>query len=524
MNDEPHTLGAWVRPWSGTDRVAIEDQGVTLTYADLEARAGRLAGRLREAGYVPGDRVCTVTATGSDQVVLFLACARAGLVLAPLSWRLTSEELLDHLLVCDPSLVLVERDRSGVMAGVVEAADRRGGAQTLQVRDLPVGVLGADGVEADPPGRRFRPGAPEPGPGTRSVRDEDPLLMIFTSGSSGRPKAAVLSHAACFWTNHALGRVLPLRDDDVVLSVLPQFHVGAWNIQPLLAWSVGARVVLESGFDPGRVLHLIARHRVSALMAVPTQYLLLAEHPDFEATDLSSVRTAVVGGAPMPPALLRRFHRRGVPLTQGYGLTEAGPNVLCLRPASAEDPGKVGSAGRPYPGVEVRVVDPASGQVLAGGGVRGELLVRGPSLFSGYFRDPEATAAVLRGGWLHTGDVVERDEDGDLRVVDRLGNLYISGGENVSPAEVEAVLAAHPGVEEVAVVGVPDERWGEVGHALVVRRRGRAVDEDELLEHARTRLAGFKVPARVSFVRELPRAGLGKRDARAVRALVGGPS
>ncbi len=274
---------------------------------------------------------------------------------------------------------------------------------------------------------------------------------------------------------------------------MPQYHVGGWNIQPLLAWWTGATVVLERTFDAGRTLHLIADRRITTMMGVPTNYLFLAEHPDFAATDLSSLGHAIVGGAPMPAPLLRTWHARGVALTQGYGLTEAAPNVLCLPDEDART--RVGSAGKPYPHVEVAVVDPVTGEVRDGA-TEGELVVRGPGVFAGYFRAPEQTGLALRGGWLHTGDLVRRDADGYYEIVDRLTDIYISGGESVAPAEIEAALFAHPGVADAAVVGVPDERWGEVGAAFVVARRGVAVDEHELLEFCAGRMRGSRCRGR----------------------------
>jgi fatty-acyl-CoA synthase len=266
-------------------------------------------------------------------------------------------------------------------------------------------------------------------------------------------------------------------------------------------------VVLERGFDAGRVLQLIAQRGVTTMMGVPAHYLMLSQHPGFARADLTSLDRAVVGGAPMPAPLLRTWHARGVALTQGYGLTEAGPNVLCLAPEEALR--RVGSAGTPYPHVEIAVADPATGQELEGEG-RGELWVRGPGVFAGYLDDPAATAEVLVDGWLRTGDVVERDADGFLRVVDRLKDIYISGGENVSPSEVEQALLAHPAVADAAVVGTPDERWGETGLAFVVARHGAATDAQELTEHLRGVLAHFKVPRTIEFVDEVPRTGLHK--------------
>ncbi|MFB0833291.1 class I adenylate-forming enzyme family protein [Arthrobacter halodurans] len=507
MNTTPdglHTLGRWTadRAVATPDRVAIDDRGVTLRYRELEERAADLSAGFLRAGYGHGDRIATLTGNSADQVVLFFACAKAGLVLVPLSWRLTPTELAAQLATADPALLLVEQEFDA-LAGAARAA---------MVAEPTTAALGPGGVEARVPAPASHGGEL---PVRRPVSDDDALLMLFTSGTEGPAKAAVLTHANCFWNNLALSRTLEVGSRDVVLAVLPQYHVGGWNIQPLLAWWAGATVVLERTFDAGRVLQLLAERGVTTMMGVPTHYQMLAEHPRFADTDLSTLRLAVVGGAPMPPALLRSWHRRGVQLVQGYGLTEASPNVLCL---PAEDAMRmVGYAGRPYPHVEVAVADPATGRILEGP-CRGELRVAGPGVFAGYFRDPEATARALAGGWLHTGDLVERDADGYHRVVGRLGDIFISGGENVAPAEVEQVLAGHPGVAEAAVVGVPDERWGEVGEAYVVRRRGVAVDGQELAEHCAVRLAPFKRPARFRFVDELPHSGLDKVSRMRLRA------
>ena len=495
---DPHTLGRWPadRARLHPGRIAIVDRGVELSYADLDRRSAALADRWLRAGYRTGDRVATLVGNSADHVVAFFACARAGLVLVPLSWRLTAVELADQLGTSDPALLLVEEETETLARS----------ALALAVAPIPTAYLGEQGVEhRSPPPWRTTGGAAETV--GRPVRDDDPLLMIFTSGSSARPKAAVLTHATCFWTNLSLSRTVELDGSDVVLSILPQFHVGGWNIQPLLAWWTGATVVLERSFDPGRVLRLIAERGVTTMMGVPTHYLRLAEHPGFEGTDFGSLRNAVVGGAPMPAPLLRIFHARGVALTQGYGLTEAGPNVLCVPPGEAMD--RVGWAGVPYPHVEVRLVDPATGVEVEGPGT-GELMVRGPGMFAGYFRDEAATAAIWQDGWLATGDVATRDGAGYLRIVDRLRNIFISGGENVAPVEVEAALLTHPAVEDAVVVGLPHPQWGEAGVALVVRRPGLVTDETELVEHVRGQLAGYKVPVAIHVVPELPYLAVGK--------------
>ncbi|MDQ3669252.1 MAG: AMP-binding protein, partial [Actinomycetota bacterium] len=339
------------------------------------------------------------------------------------------------------------------------------------------------------------------------VQNGDPLLLIYTSGTTGKPKGALLTHANCFWTNLSFGLATGLSGDDIVLQTLPQFHVGGWNVQALLAWWQGATVVLERGFDAARSLELIAAKRVTTTMGVPATYLFMAQEPAFPGVDLSSLRRAVVGGAPMPESLLATWQERGVSIVQGYGLTEAAPNVLCLPPEDAVR--RRGWAGKPYPHVEVALRDVASGRLLDGP-ARGELVVRGPNVFAGYWRNPEATREAFADRWLLTGDVAERDDEGYYRIRGRLKDMFISGGENVYPAEVEGVLHEHPAVAEAAVFGVPDERWGEVGLAAVVLETPGSAGEEELLAHCRERLAPYKVPRLLRFVEALPHSGTNK--------------
>ncbi|GAA5199223.1 class I adenylate-forming enzyme family protein [Microbacterium jejuense] len=513
IDDGPHTIGRWLvdRAARSAERIAIDDRGVTTDYATLAGRASALAGALRDAGYGPGERIATVSGNSTDHVVAFFACAIAGIAFVPLSWRLTPRELADVLTRSDPALVLVEDEYEALAGAALRIADRM----------PPTAMLGTTGVEASIPSSRH-PRARRP------VRDDDPLLIIFTSGSEAAPKGVVLTHANCFWNNLALAQALPLTQEDVVLAMLPQFHVAAWNCQPLLAWWVGATVVLERSFQPARVLQLIADRGVTAMMGVPTQYAMLAADHDVATADTSSLRLALVGGATMPVDLQQTWTARGVTLTQGYGLTEAGPNVLHL-PAD-EAAGAPGAVGRPYPHVSVRVVDPATGLTLDGEAT-GELWVRGPSVFAGFLGDEDATARAMSGEWLRSGDLVSRDADGVYRVVDRLKDIYISGGENVAPAEVEYALCLHPLVEAAAVVGVPDPVWGERGVAFVVPVTGAALSPDELLAHARRNLAAFKIPVHVEFVAELPRSTIEKlarsrlrEQARALRARAEGSS
>lgn len=469
MSGGEHTIGRWIRDRARTtpDRVAIDFEDRLVTCRELDELSDRFAASFRDAGLRRGDRVATLTGNSPEHVAVLFACAKAGLVLLPLSWRLSPAELRYQLEDAEPSLLLVE-----------------GGRDEL----------------AEATGHRFTR-LEEPGPVTRSgdvsgedVSGEDALLLVYTSGTTGKPKGALLTHANCFWTNLGFDLTTGVSQDDVVLQVLPQFHVGGWNVQALLALWKGALLVLEREFEPARALRLIEEKRVTTMMGVPATYLFMAQEPAFASTDLSSLRRAVVGGAPMPEALLETWAERGAAIVQGYGLTEAAPNVLCLPPTDAVR--KLGFAGKPYAFVDVRL------------SADDELQVRGPNVFPGYWRNPEATAETFTAdGWLRTGDVAERDAEGFYRIRGRLKDMFISGGENVYPAEVESVLHEHPGVADAAVVGVPDERWGEVGVAFVV---AEDATEEELLDWCRARIARFKVPKSFRFVAEIPRNGLGK--------------
>ncbi len=489
MAQGPLTLGRWVRDRAVVTprRVAIDFRDEHTTYAELDDRSERLAAALLAGGVRRGDRVATLTANAPEHVELFFACAKAGLVLQPVNHRLAPAEVTHQLDDAAPAVLFVAAEHDELADAALDAATAAPRRYRLDRATLDEIAEGA-GSATDAP-----------------VDDDDPLLLVYTSGTTGLPKGAQLTHANCFWTNLAFDRTSDVTTTDVVLQVLPQFHVGGWNVQPLLAWWKGATVVLEPAFDPARVLDLVQRKGVTTMMGVPATYLFTAEQDGFAEADLSSLRVAVVGGAPMPEALLRTWGDRDVALVQGYGLTEAAPNVLCLPPEDAER--RLGFAGKPYPHVEVRLVDEHTGEVVDGPGT-GELEVRGPNVFAGYWRNEQATAEAFHDGWLRTGDVAERDDEGFYRIADRVKDMYISGGENVYPAEVESVLHDHPAVVEAAVVGVPDERWGEVGVAHVVTRSD--VTAEDLLGLCRERLAKYKVPAAVRFLDELPRSAMNK--------------
>ncbi|MGH8826368.1 MAG: AMP-binding protein, partial [Jiangellaceae bacterium] len=314
--------------------------------------------------------------------------------------------------------------------------------------------------------------------------------------------------------NHLnIGTAAGITSDDVFLSVLPQFHTGGWNLFALPMVFVGGTTLMPRTFDPAESLRLLAS-RVSVFFGVPTIYQMLADHPDFERTDLTRVRSWSSGGAAMSVPQIRRLDAAGVQVRQGMGMTETGPTVFLLDAENAIT--RAGSVGKPQPFVDVRIVDREGHDVSAG--QSGELLIRGPGVTPGYWRLPEATTEAFEDGWLHSGDIARQDDDGFYYIVDRAKDMYISGGENVYPAEVEAVLAGYPGIDGCAVVGVPDERWGEVGKAVIEVAEGHSVDVAAVLDHCRAHLARYKVPQQVEIVGQLPRNATGKIQKHVLRA------
>uniref|UniRef100_UPI0026F228FC AMP-binding protein n=1 Tax=Sandarakinorhabdus limnophila TaxID=210512 RepID=UPI0026F228FC len=338
--------------------------------------------------------------------------------------------------------------------------------------------------------------------------EDDVAVIMYTSGTTGRPKGAMLTHGNFWWANinGALGA--DVSEKDVSLVMAPLFHIGGLNVTPLSCWQKGGHVVLHRAFDPARFIADVREYRVTTTFAVPAMLLFVAQQPDFEAADLSSLRVIMCGGAPVPEPLLRLYNARGIPMNQGYGLTETAPSGTYLGPDFAL--AKLGSAGKPMFFVDLRIVG-EDGRTPLGPNERGEVIMRGPNIMRGYWNKPEATAAAIDAeGWFHSGDIGYLDEDGFLYICDRLKDMIISGGENIYPAEVEAVLYDHPAVAEVAIFGEPNEKWGESVTAVAALKPGTSLDLETLRAWATERLARYKLPTRLQIVTALPRNPAGK--------------
>ncbi|MFI7370518.1 long-chain fatty acid--CoA ligase [Actinoplanes sp. NPDC049668] len=483
-------LGSWParRAAMSPRRTALIFEDRRTTYAELHARTARLAGALRGAGVRRGDRVAYLGPNHPAFVETMFAAYALGAVFVPLNYRLTAPELDHQLRHSGTTALIVAPGMPPVSVGTTVHL-------TAYEEFLSSGgpVLAAEPAGID-----------------------EVACILYTSGTTGTPKGATLTHANIVWNCYNLLVGVDVISDDVALISAPLFHVAALNQCLLPALLKGGTSVIMPSWDPDDCLDLIGRHGVTWMFGVSTMFARLTGSPRWDTADLSSVRVLLTGGAPVPEALIRRYQERGLAFCQGYGMTETAPGATFLEARESRE--HLGSAGPPVFFADVRCVRPDLTDTEPG--EPGEVLVRGPNVTPGYWNDPAATAAAfVDGDWFRSGDVATVDADGHFRIVDRTKDMYISGGENVYPAEVEAAIFEHPAVAEAAVVGVPDERWGEVGRAFVVPAPGRHLTPGEVPAFLRSRLAGYKIPAYVDVVDDLPRTGSNKVRKGDLRAL-----
>lgn len=470
--------------------IAFEDAltGRTLTYAELDDRCSRAAEVLATLGVVRGDRIAILCRNRIEFFEIMFACAKLGAILVPLNWRAPVAELVGVLADCAPVLLIY-------------AAEDAETALSLGAADLRRLALD-DGA---PNYVRLLETA-QPQPTVRNWRGDAIWFLSYTSGTTGAPKGVMqtyqMSAVNAFHVTQAFG----LHAGDTTLNYLPLFHTAGIQLVTLPTLIAGGTVIVMPAFDEARALELMPR--LDIFFGVPAVYQQLALHPAFESTDLSHVRSWGCGGAPLPDVLVERFAAKGVRVCNGYGMTETGPTAFVAAPEDALS--KVGSVGKPQMLLDVRIVDADGHDVPVG--ETGEIWMRGPGLTPGYWEKAEETKkAFTPDGWLKSGDIGRCDADGCYYVAGRIKEMYISGGENVYPAEVENVLARHPAVLEAAIIGVADEKWGEVGHAFVMLRPGAGpLSANDVIQFCRVNLAGYKTPRHVTFVDEFPRTAAGK--------------
>lgn len=471
------------------ESTAITYAGVDYSYAEVHRRVLLRTASLYEQGIRRGERVAYLGANHPALIEVLLACLRLGAIFIPLNWRLAAPELDYQLGNAEVVRLIVDPD----MAETTEHL----------TADIPTEVASWDpsptSAQESTDARSHAPVA--------EVDGNEPAFLLFTSGTTGHPKGAVLTHANILWNAFNLLLDTDLTAEDSTLVAAPLFHVAALNQQVMTSLIRGSRIVLEPKWETNLVFDRIEEHRLTWLFGVTTMFADLVQSPRWKDADLSSVRWINSGGAPVPVALIHEYQARNIFFCQAYGLTETSPGCTFLASADALD--KVGSAGRAVPYTEVAVRDLSGNDCEAG--VNGEIVVRGPNVMTGYWNNSAATdAAFSPGGWFHTGDIGHLDADGFLFIIDRLKDMFISGGENVYPAQIESVLFEHPSVNEAAVVAAADERWGEVGHAYVVPAPGTTPTATELKTFLANRLAKYKVPKHFDIVDSLPRTGSGK--------------
>ncbi|MCD2186117.1 acyl-CoA synthetase [Actinomycetospora soli] len=496
------SIGAWVarRAERSPDAVALVDgpTGHRISYAELDDRVAARAADLAALGVGPGDRVALLGENSCAYLEWLFAVARLGAITVPVNMRLAPAEVA--YVLADSGAVLLVRSAAFTPLGDAAIAEL---AAPPDLVDL----------TTDPGPTRRREGEPAPG------RGDEPCVIMYTSGTTGRPKGAVLTHDNMLWNAVNMCVAGPgIASTDVTIAAAPLFHIGALGLSALPLLYAGGTVVVVPAFDPAGFLDLMAREGVTTQFLVPAMWAALTRVPDLGERAFPALRWAISGGAPCPVVVIERFLELGWTFTEGFGMTELSPAALFLDAADVVT--HAGSVGRPFLHVDARLVGPDD--ELVDPGEVGELVLRGPTVFAGYWNRPEETAEAMRGGWFHSGDLGIADQDGFVTLVDRKKDMIITGGENVYPVEVEQALHRHPAVSDVAVIGVGDPQWGESVVAVVVA--AEEVTADELIGFARERIAHFKAPRRVEFVADLPRNATGKLLKRVLREQFTGSS
>jgi fatty-acyl-CoA synthase len=496
-------IGDWLgrRAMLSPDRTALIDAARAyrpISYGEWSRAANRTAHFLAEhCGVRKGDRVAVLAINRVEYLDVWFACGMLGAIVQNLNWRLTPAEL---------GALLADAAPTALLYGTEFAAEVR----ALRAEPLGISHFVAfdDAQPADPgdAGLALREHYPDTPPPPVELTWADPWLICYTGGTTGLPKGAVLTHGNITWNSVNTVVSWGLAPDDITILNAPLFHTGGLNVFTMPLVHIGATSIVCRSFDADQVFDLLRDAGVTLLFGVPTMFIAMQQHPRWAEADFSRLKLTISGGAPCPLPVFERFWARGVDFKTGYGLTEAGPNTFWLPPADVRR--KPGAVGFPLFHIDARIVRDG---VECGPDAAGELCIRGPHVCAGYWNQPEESARAIVDGWLHTGDLARRDADGCFWIVGRLKDVIISGGENIYPAEVESVMAAHPAVAEAALIGVPDATWGEVGRAIVVAA-DPALTAEALLEHCRSRLARYKLPKSVVFVDSLPRTGAGKTD------------
>ncbi len=493
----------WVQRWAelSPDKPAIVFEGRTISYRELCRRADRTACWLQSIGIEKGDRVAVMMNNCPEFFDLFLACSRLGAIFVPINFRITSVELDYFITNCRPRL-FVHGDE---VAGVVSSLELSRYLPPLMVAVVGKGEFNSRVFDFVAETDRFDGKRAFLTRSLGPADPEEPQVIMYTSGTTGQPKGAVLSHRKTFFNCLNADIFFKLHSSDIMLIFLPLFHSGGLFIQAAPIVYKGATIVLHKKFDPQKIYQDIEAYKVTKFLGVPTVYRELLKVPLEKRSDISSLRVCAGGGEKLTEDLIKKCREAGLSFRQIMGQTETS---ILLWASEEETLTKPGTVGRPVFHAEVSILDERG--KLAKPGEIGEMVVRGSIMMKEYWQDPVKTEETIKNGYLHTGDLARMDEDGFFYLEGRAGDMYISGGENVYPAEVEKTLKLNPAIEDIAVVGMPDETWGETGHAFVIPAPGAALTEEDVIAMCEGKLAKYKWPKKVTFRTEFPRTSLGK--------------
>jgi fatty-acyl-CoA synthase len=482
-------LDTRARMTPGAAAIGDEDTEHAWTFREVNDRAKAIASWLQEKGVQKGDRVALLAPNGISYFDLLFACGKIGAIFVPLNWRLSVDELAYIIHDAGPKLLAYHSNYSKEVTMIWQNEESCLAIDGSYYKKLINHYKNTELIKSE-------------------IDEEHPLAMIYTGGTTGKPKGAVLSHRAIIWNGISTIVSWNLTNEDKTVTYLPLFHTGGINALSIPILMAGGKVVLAREFVAEKAIENLIKHQCTIVLFVPTMYHSLVRTEKFQSADFQDMKVFLSGGAPCPLEIYEAFKQKGKPFKEGYGLTEAGPNNFFIDPSEAEV--KRGSVGKPMIFNAVRIVD-ESGRETAAGEV-GELAIQGKHAFSYYWNNAEATEDALREGWLYTGDLAKRDEDGYFYIVGRKKEMIITGGENVYPLEVEHWLCSHPDIQEAAVIGVPDEKWGEVVTAFIVTKENSPIAEKEIKEYCRLKLGGYKIPKQVHFICQLPKTHVGKID------------
>ncbi len=496
---------SWIGDWSGRRAILTPNQEAIVdfinkkryTYNELNVRAKQLAQVLLNKGITKGDRIAMLSTNRIECIDLFLATGKIGAILVPFNIRLSVQELEYLIKKTKPSLLFYD---SGLESQTNDIKEKNLIDDNI--------VMGKRSIQNDPSSQILMNEVSESIFKKPTIKFEDPHLILFTGGTTGLPKGAILSHRMIYWNSVNTILSWSLNSDDVQPLLFPLFHTGGWNVLLVPFYHLGAKTILMGEFNPEETLNVIEQEKCTIVIGVPTMFHVIANSPKFNSTNLKSVKTFISGGAPCPVAIMEKYWAKNKPFKMGYGLTEVGPNNFYFPENRIKE--KRTSVGLPVFHCDMKIIETQTNKRVKQGNV-GELLLKGPHIFSGYWDEPEETKKTIESdGWVHTGDLAMQDEEGYFYIVGRRKEMYISGGENIYPVEIEELLFKHPAVDLAAVIGVPDEKWGEVGKAFITLKPGKNTSKEKVRNYLIERLAKYKVPKYIEIRDDLPTSATGK--------------